>query len=120
VVTLSETLYHELAQQKAQVKVSVLCPGFVKTRIINSKRVRPVEYRNDPPTKPRSPEDEEARWAEIAASYNVLPVESVVEAVFTAIRNEQLYILTHPEFKVGIQARMEDILNERNPAIVEP
>lgn len=120
VVTLSETLYHELAHQKAQVKVSVLCPGFVKTHIINSKRVGPGEYQSDPPTKRRSPEEEEARWAELAASYDVLPVEPVVEAVFAAIRDEQLYILTHPEYKVGIQARMEDILNERNPAIVEP
>ena len=35
VVTLSETLYHELALRGAKVKVSVLCPGFVNTRIMD-------------------------------------------------------------------------------------
>ena len=34
VVTLSETLYHELVQRGAKVKVSVLCPGYVNTRIM--------------------------------------------------------------------------------------
>src|SRR5262249_18260593 len=34
VVTLSETLYHELAEHGANVKVSVLCPGIVNTRIM--------------------------------------------------------------------------------------
>src|SRR3984893_1138491 len=33
VVALSETLYHDLAERAAKVKVSVLCPGFVNTRI---------------------------------------------------------------------------------------
>src|SRR5208337_3093775 len=33
IVALSENLSVSLAQRKALVKVSVLCPGFVKTRI---------------------------------------------------------------------------------------
>src|SRR5215216_2897924 len=41
VVTISESLSLELALQGAQVKVSVLCPGFVNTNIITSERNRP-------------------------------------------------------------------------------
>ena len=44
VVTLSESLHHELAMQNAPVKVSVLCPGFVRTNILDSERNRPAEY----------------------------------------------------------------------------
>src|SRR6478752_489117 len=41
VVALSETLHHELALMAPHVKVSVLCPGWVQTRIGDSERNRP-------------------------------------------------------------------------------
>src|SRR5207253_3337146 len=41
VVAISESLSLELALQGARVKVSVLCPGFVKTNITTSERNRP-------------------------------------------------------------------------------
>ena len=41
VVALSETLHHEMAMMAPQVKVSVLCPGWVRTRIADSARNRP-------------------------------------------------------------------------------
>jgi hypothetical protein len=45
-----------------------------------------------------------------------LSPEAVADAVVTAIRNADFYILTHPEFKEAIRTRMEDILYERNPS----
>jgi NAD(P)-dependent dehydrogenase (short-subunit alcohol dehydrogenase family) len=41
VVALSETLSHELAQRRAKVKVSVLCPGWVNTQFSEAVRNRP-------------------------------------------------------------------------------
>jgi len=41
VVALSETLHHEMAMMAPHVKVSVLCPGWVRTRIADSARNRP-------------------------------------------------------------------------------
>jgi NAD(P)-dependent dehydrogenase (short-subunit alcohol dehydrogenase family) len=41
VVALSETLHHELAMMAPHVKVSVLCPAWVNTRIGESERNRP-------------------------------------------------------------------------------
>src|SRR5205085_11973177 len=52
VVTLSETLHHELAERGAKVKVAVLCPGIVNTRIMESARNRPSHL---PTTEPISP-----------------------------------------------------------------
>ena len=45
-----------------------------------------------------------------------ISAEMVAEMVFDGIQQERFYILTHPRIKPAIQARMEDILNERNPA----
>ena len=41
VVTLTETLFHELARMKSRIGVSLLCPAFVKTDILNSERNYP-------------------------------------------------------------------------------
>ncbi|MCP4747519.1 MAG: hypothetical protein GY874_15455 [Desulfobacteraceae bacterium] len=46
-----------------------------------------------------------------------MPASQVAEKVFQAIVDEKFYIFTHPEEKVKIQARMDDIVQERNPMI---
>jgi NAD(P)-dependent dehydrogenase (short-subunit alcohol dehydrogenase family) len=50
VVALSESLYLTLQQRNSLVKVSVLCPGLVRTNIANAERNRPAELRNEPVT----------------------------------------------------------------------
>ena len=112
VVTLSETLHHELAERGAKVKVSVLCPGIVNTRIMESARNRPGDL---PPTGPRGPASEE-RWEALRRLVPAgMPAAQVADAVFEALRKNRFYILTHPEGKEAVRTRMEDILQERNP-----
>ncbi len=115
VVTLSETLALELAQAGAKIKVSVLCPGWVNTRIMDSSRNRPAELQNahEPPITPEATTRAEAMRQLVMSG---IPPEQVADNVFDAIRNEKFYILTHPHWKPLIQARMENILNERSPA----
>jgi short-subunit dehydrogenase len=48
VVALSESLYLTLQQRKALVEVSVLCPGLVRTNIVDAERNGPAELRNEP------------------------------------------------------------------------
>ena len=112
VVTLSETLYHELAERGARVNVSVLCPGVVSTRIMESARNRPGHF---PTAEPRDPASA-ARWEAfrqlVAAG---MPPGQVADAVFEAIRKDQFYILTHPELQDSVRSRMEDILQGRSP-----
>ena len=112
VVTLLETLHHELAERGAKVKVSVLCPGIVNTRIMESARNRPGDL---PPTGPRGPASEE-RWEALRRLVPAgMPAAQVADAVFEALRKDRFYILTHPEGKEAVRTRMEDILQERNP-----
>jgi NAD(P)-dependent dehydrogenase (short-subunit alcohol dehydrogenase family) len=117
VVTLSETLSHELAERGAKVKVSVLCPGMVNTRIMESARNRPGR----PPTTPPLDSAAGARWEAIRERVQLgIPPTEVADAVFEALRKDRFYILTHPEGKGYVRTRMEDILQERNPTSPRP
>ena len=112
VVALTENLHQSLALQGSRVKASVLCPGWVKTRILESARNRPPELQ-DPPT----PLDEARRAAieqvigqmRAALAAGITP-EVVAEEVFRGIREERLYILTQREYDPAIRERMESIL----------
>ena len=112
VVTLSETLYQDLALAQAKLKVSVLCPAFVATGIWNSARNRPSEL------SAGIDADEEKRRAEevrtVLEKGKLTPAD-VADMVFAAIEAEKFYILTHPKIKAVIETRMQDILLERNP-----
>ena len=105
-------LVDELAERGGKVKVSVLCPGLVKTRILDCPRNRPELLAATAPMGPV----EAAGWETLRQQMQtgMLPVQ-VADAVFQAIREERFYILTHPEGKDWIRTRMEDILQERNP-----
>jgi short-subunit dehydrogenase len=49
VVALSESLCMTPQRRNALVKVSGLCPGLVRTNIIDAKRNRPAGLQNEPP-----------------------------------------------------------------------
>ena len=108
VVALSENLHRSLAEQKARVKVSVLCPGWVKTQIMSSARNRPVDLQDEP--APVNPELQATRERFRSALEAGMPPQEVADQVFKAIREERLYILTHPEYTPKIQERIENIL----------
>lgn len=117
VVALSETLYYELAQRGAKVKVSVLCPGWVNTRIFDAERNRPVALRNDPLTVPVDPEAEAVIQEGRQAAQQGMSPDQVAARVFRAIEDEQLYVFTHPEMKDWVRIHMEHILAEHNPPL---
>jgi NAD(P)-dependent dehydrogenase (short-subunit alcohol dehydrogenase family) len=114
VVTLSEALHHELAERGGKVKVSVLCPGLVQTRIVDGARNRPDRLAATAPLAPV----EAAGWETLRRQMQTAtPPQQIADAVFQAIRAERFYILPHPEGKAWIRTRMEDILQERTPTL---
>jgi NAD(P)-dependent dehydrogenase (short-subunit alcohol dehydrogenase family) len=118
IVTLSETLYYELAERGAKVHVSVLCPARVPTRILDSARNRPGALQNDPTEKGSSGVIARRPAAGQAIPTEITP-EQIADSVFTAIRENRLYVLTHPESKAWVRERMENILAEQNPVLPE-
>jgi short-subunit dehydrogenase len=114
VVTLTECLYHDLTQRASKIGVSVLCPAFVPTAITDSERNRPALLRNPPRTRTPSDHQREEQMRHAVQSGRV-SAEMVADMVLDGIRQNRFYLFTHPRIKGAIQARMEDVLNERNP-----
>ena len=113
VVALSESLHHDLRVQGSPVGVSVLCPAYVPTGISDSERNRPRELQNS--SKKSSQQEMLAQHLKKAVSSGKLTADDVARAVVAAIKENRFYILTHPRIKGAIQARMEDVLQERAP-----
>jgi NAD(P)-dependent dehydrogenase (short-subunit alcohol dehydrogenase family) len=111
VVSLSETLYHDLALVTDQIGVSLLCPYFVPTGITHSERNRP-HADDEPPT--RSQLIQQAMIGKAVSSGKVSAAQ-VAQFVFDAMRERRFYIFSHPHALRNVRTRMEDILTPRNP-----
>ena len=112
VVSLSETLYQDLALVTDQIGASVLCPFFVPTGINQSHRNRPVDVAVSKPT--RSQLIGQAMSDKAVGSGKVSAAE-VAQIVFDAIAANQFYIYSHPKSIGLVQSRLEDIMQARNP-----
>jgi NAD(P)-dependent dehydrogenase (short-subunit alcohol dehydrogenase family) len=115
VVTLSEVLHHDLQIYQARIGVSVLCPAFVNTGIKDSERNRPAELGDSNPLA--TPFVAQMRKA---VESGKLSAADVARATMDAVKANRFYILTHPKIKQSIEARMRDILDERQPTNMVP
>ena len=114
VVSLSETLYQDLALVTDQIGASVLCPFFVPTGISQSQRNRPQELSNVDAKPTRSQLINQAMSDKAVGSGKVSAAE-VAQKVFDAVTANQFYIFSHPQALGSVQTRMEDIMQVRNP-----
>jgi NAD(P)-dependent dehydrogenase (short-subunit alcohol dehydrogenase family) len=112
VVALSESLHHDLRERGSAVGVSVLCPAYVPTGISDSERNRPADV--EASVKSKETAAKEVMLKKAVASGR-LSADDVAKAVVAAVKEDRFYILTHARIKAAIQARMEDILQERAP-----
>lgn len=110
VVSLSETLHHDLALVTDRIHASVLCPYFVATGIHQSHRNR---------TTPQAHATLSQRVAqaqsEKAVTSGKVTAAEVATKVFEAVAARQFYIYSHPRALQGVQTRLEDIMQHRNP-----
>jgi NAD(P)-dependent dehydrogenase (short-subunit alcohol dehydrogenase family) len=102
VVGLSESIQMELVAAGSAVRVSVLCPGFVQTRIFESRRNMPASVLADRATRGL----EEPPSFDAAIAFGI-PAAEVGAAVHEAIVTERFYVLTHPG---AVEAGMHDRL----------
>ncbi len=113
VVSLSETLFHDLSLVTDQVHCAVVCPYFVPTGIHLSHRNRPTDLANDaPPTQSQ-------KIAHVMMSKAVtsgkLTAEHIAEITFEAIAKDQFYIVSHPHALDAVLQSAQDIMAQRNP-----
>lgn len=113
VVSLSESLYHDLALVSAQVHCSVLCPYFVPTGISQSARNRPQELANAAGlTRSQAIALAQNQKATGAAKVST---EQIAEMTFEAIRQRSFYIYSHPHALGSVRERFDAIVEQRNP-----
>jgi NAD(P)-dependent dehydrogenase (short-subunit alcohol dehydrogenase family) len=101
VMAISETLRAELAPEG--IGVSVLCPGGVRTRIHEAARNRPAAFGGPDPSAGR------AAATDAAVDHGMDP-DRVGACVLRAVRRNDPYVLTHPEFRAPFAARVQAIL----------
>jgi NAD(P)-dependent dehydrogenase (short-subunit alcohol dehydrogenase family) len=112
VLAITESAHHELALLKSDVRMSLLCPGAVKTGIAESERIRPAALArqgNDGGVG-------EAFNAAVKAGIDegTEPIE-VARFVFDQLRANKFWLLPHPEFKRLVDKRMQSMHDETNP-----
>ncbi|MDL5035070.1 SDR family oxidoreductase [Comamonas resistens] len=112
VVSLTETLYQDLALVSDQVSASLLCPFFVPTGIGHSERNRPQSLEAQPLTA--SQKIGQAMTDKAVGSGKVTATD-VAQKVFEAMASGQFYIYSHPQALGSVQVRMEDVVRGRNP-----
>jgi NAD(P)-dependent dehydrogenase (short-subunit alcohol dehydrogenase family) len=121
VVGISETMFHELALQGANVHVSVLCPGWVNTKIGDSERNRPAHL-----TEAMTEQQEAERdglmgilkgWLEAG-----MAPDEVAAQVVAAVKGEQFWIQTHAGvdddmWTQAVNRRLDSARNRTNPPL---
>lgn len=113
VVSLTETLYHDLSLVEAPIGASVLCPYFVQTGISQSHVHRPDDVQSG--SAPTLSQQVSQAVLEKAVASGKVSAAEVAQRTFDAIRDRQFYIYSHPSALGNVQRRMEDIVAGRNP-----
>jgi NAD(P)-dependent dehydrogenase (short-subunit alcohol dehydrogenase family) len=109
VLSLTESLYKDLAVTQTKMGASVLCPGAVTTNIFSSERNRPAAL------APNTPEPPSTGSAFADQSF---PPEEMASQVFDAVRANRFYVLAAQTMMFEWTKMGHDRMWEgRNPAI---
>jgi NAD(P)-dependent dehydrogenase (short-subunit alcohol dehydrogenase family) len=108
VVGLSESLFLEQLATGSPLGTSVLCPGFVKTDLMD-----------------KEPDAVDAPLAQFTNEFlragieNGIPAGDVADQVVAAIKADRFWILTHEDMRQGPAERMQRAATGTNPTLPE-
>lgn len=124
VVAIMETLHLEMQRDRnADVGVSVLCPGVVRTNIATAQRNRPEELRRERRPRPEGEAPSETadarrRNANIAAALERgMDPSEVAAKVIEAMYERRFWVLSHPELLADVNHRNRQLADLENPTI---
>jgi NAD(P)-dependent dehydrogenase (short-subunit alcohol dehydrogenase family) len=120
VVGMMEALRSEL--EGGNIGVSVFCPGIVNTNIGTSARNRPSEFADAGTGFKPDPEAVKRMQAAMKDSPGPVGMDALEagQRVLKGMRNNDLYILTTPEFEAEFRARGEAIVASLPTDVVAP
>jgi len=107
VVGLSESLSIELSYLGPQIRVSVVCPGGVKTRIMKSERNRPAALKTEPQTPPALLAKMQQEFEKLMAE--PMPADELAAKVVAGIERDDFYILSHPAHNKDVRTRLANV-----------
>jgi len=113
-VSLSETLQHELRGRDANIWVSVVCPAWVRTNIWDSERHRPRNYRTDAGGRAVPPMIPSPSFRKLLESSGLLPHDVAVQ-ILDGVAARQFYILPSRR-TAGMFLKRAEILKQRQAA----
>lgn len=102
---MSETLWYNLAPQN--IWVSIVCPGFVNSKIGMTEELRPDRFKN---TGFKHDPDKFGKMDDPSLFPGMPPVE-VGERILKGMKNRDLFIFTHAEMKEEVEENFEWILS---------
>ena len=114
VVALSEDLYVTMRQLEVPIGVSVLCPGWVRTNILDAERNWPASMGEKPPANPAS--EVVRRHVQRAIDEGMTP-GAVADLVADAIAENRFWIFPHPEWIDMAVRRWHTIAEGLNPEL---
>lgn len=108
VVALSEAIYFSLLMRGVEgVGVSVLCPGWVRTNIADAHRNRPDRFGPEP----ELPADAAVLEGVVRGLIDAgLEPADVAGMVAEAVRENRFYVITHPDYMAGVEARVQAMI----------
>ncbi|MCB0991608.1 MAG: SDR family NAD(P)-dependent oxidoreductase [Acidimicrobiales bacterium] len=116
VVAMSEILKHDLAVAGHDgIGVSVLCPGWVVTNLMESDRNRP----GGPREEPTDVSAEQAAFRDtLANAFNRgKSPDEIASLVHDAVVSNRFWIITHDDWFPGAVGRAQDLIDQRNPEV---
>jgi len=116
VVAITESLYNTVTMAGLPVGVSVLCPGWVRTKILDSERNWPAELGDRPPTDPAAAITEV--HVRRAIDEGATPA-GVADAVVDAVTAGRFWVIPHQEFLDLAVSRWHDIAERVDPRPAE-
>ena len=108
VVGMMEILRSEFDAQKINIGASVYCPGLVATNIFELEKNVSAAFDEKGKAGPADADANAARIRQIIGA-GMSPTEAA-QIVLAGIRNNDLFILSHPEFGPGLQERMDALM----------
>lgn len=113
VVSMTETLFQDLALVEAPIGTSVVCPYFVPTGISQSHRNAPDDVNGEPLSASKRAQQ---MMSQKAVGSGKVTAADFAATVFEAIRDDQFYVFSHPHALGNVETRMKDIVEMRNPS----
>jgi NAD(P)-dependent dehydrogenase (short-subunit alcohol dehydrogenase family) len=107
ILAMTEVLAADLQAAGANVGATGLCPGIIATNLFHGSRNRPATLANDDGMSASGASLRDQMHATLSKG---MPPSEVADLLVTAVRENQLYLLTDHEWDTRVIARHEAIL----------